>query len=159
LGARERSVDDPGVPAHAVDPMYGEVTGLQLLRDRVGPPPREPGRGPRVATRPEEILLRRDRELGRSEDEPVRERGFDRLDGRRTHDLARARQRAVTASRDDRAIAARLEVAQPLRDLGRVALRRPPRAELQIEPLGELRQLELDMPGDRVAQLAERPGS
>src|SRR6266550_7815056 len=64
----------------------------------------------------------------------------------------------MTASGDDRAVAAPLEGAQPLRDLGRVALRRSPRVELQIEPFGELRQLELDAPGDGVAELVEGPG-
>ena len=159
LGAGERSVDDAGVAADPVDPMHGEVARFQLLRDRIRPPAREPRRRARVAAGPEDVLLGHDRELRRGEDEPVRQRRFDRLDGRRTEDLSRALQGTVTAPRDDRAIPACLQVSQPWRDLGRVALCRPPGSELEIEPFGELRQLELHAPGDGVVQRVERPGT
>ena len=97
LRAGERAVRDAGVPADAVDPMDGEVAGLELVGDRVGAPAREPGRRPRVTPRAEEVLLGGDGHLGGGRDEAVRERRFDGIDLRPPRPRTPAR---VPANRD-----------------------------------------------------------
>ena len=57
LGAGERAVRDARVAADAVDPVDGEVAGLELLGDRVRAPAREPRRRAGVAAGAEQVLL------------------------------------------------------------------------------------------------------
>ncbi len=149
----ERTVRDARVPPHTVDPMDGEVARLELVGDRVGAPPSEPRRRPRVPAGAEEVLLGGDGDLGGSRDEAVRERRLDRLDlDRRADELAHTLQGTMAARRDDQAVVAGGQVGQASRELGRVALRAPPVGEPHVEPLRELREMDLNVFTERLAE-------
>ena len=157
LRSGERAVRDARVPADAVDPMDGEVAGLELVGDRVGAPAREPRRGPRVTPRAEEVLLGGDGHLGGGGDEAVRERRLHGIDlDRRAHELPHALQRTVAARGDEQAIVAGGQVGETCRELGGVALGAPPVGEAEVEPLRELRQVDLHMPPERVGERVQR---
>ncbi len=115
---------------------------LELIRDRIGSPPREPGRAARVATRPEQILLGGDGQSPRGEDEPVSQRRLDRLDRQRAHHFLHSFQRAMAARRHDQPIAGGPELAQALGELGGVSLCGAPVRQAEVDALRERREME-----------------
>jgi hypothetical protein len=150
LGARQLAVDHTPVPPDAVDPMHREVSGLELIGDGHGRAAREAGRGPRVPPGAEEILFRDHREAAGREHEARRERCLDPLHGQVAHDLGGAFERAVTATDEQDPGPVGRRSLEPACEFGRIARGRPPSGHAEVDSLSELRQVELDVAGDRI---------
>ena len=153
----------PGVAADPVDPVHGEVAGLELVRDRsvrrLREPRRrracgagEPNRSSSVATASLPARTRSRSSSGASTGSRV---------GHVADDLAHAVERAVTAGGDDEPVVRGGQDAQPLRELRGVTLRRAPVGEPEVDALGELRQVQLHPAGrarPRASGAPARPG-
>src|SRR5207237_2960149 len=76
LGARDGAARDADVATDTVHLVDGVVAGRELQRERVPAPLRDPGSGTRMPPGAEEVVLGRERDAARVEDEALLDGSF-----------------------------------------------------------------------------------